>query len=161
MLSSRIARVSLIAAAVLVLALPAAASAASAPKVRVSKHLHGPYVNEILDVTVDAPRDVYAKVAATSAHARKITFTDETFDSGDYKISSFLGDKNVSEDAQGAGFDFKLKPDHPRIFRLHVKPLVADPGESCLTDRFTQPPGGTGHEGLALFELNDETGVCG
>jgi hypothetical protein len=140
------------------------AAAAQAPppiKVTVAKHEAGPYTQDVGQVTVGgAARSFYFKLANKTDHTQDVTLEDRsTADApANVKFRWFRGDENITDDALGSGYAFKLKPGSPKVFRGQVKPLVDDPGEICLFSAFKAQPDDVEIYGLVYI---NSTSICG
>lgn len=143
--------VGLIAAALT--ALPAAAGGPGTPKLRGAKDREGPYKSELI-VRAERPRNLFVKVKSTSAGQQDATLSEQTVgNDGDYKFRWFRGGEDISHDMQTSGHDFTLGPDAARLFRVRVKPQVADPRRVCLYTNVTVTTPPTGRNG-PFFAIN-------
>jgi len=55
----------------------------------------------------------------------------------DYRIRWFRGDKDVTNDLRGPGYEFTFASDESRKFKATIKAKKANPGPLCLTPAFT------------------------
>lgn len=141
-------------------ALSAPAEAATPTQLREAKHEDGPYVNRILLINIaETPKNAYFRLKNTTNHNQDVLASDNSFGSGlaDYEVRWFRGNAEITDEMQGIGSAFGLKPDHPKIVRARIKPLVADPGVFCLSTGFMIAP--DAFETFGAFNVNDE--ACG
>jgi hypothetical protein len=113
----------------------AAALAGTDPKVKASKKKSGPYAAAFVPVKVSEPRNLYVKVISKAANAEEVLLYEQAGGyPEDYSIKWFKGKKDISHDVQTGVYEFTLRPDKPRLFRLRMKPDVpGKPRGVCIT----------------------------
>jgi hypothetical protein len=145
---------SLVAAILVALAAPATAGGPGTPKLKGAKHKAGPYSGELRVRVKDSPRSVYVKVISTYSSSQDATITEGLVGNEQgFLVKWYRGSNDISHDVQTSGFDFKLKPDHPKLFRARVKPLSAQPGKVCLYSNVQVTVPSTGRNG-PFFAIN-------
>lgn len=153
--------VAALAALVAIVAAAPAMGRGDPAKVTVAKHEGGPYVYDSPPATVGAePESFWMRIASKADYAQDVTLEDRSNADvpGNVKFRWYRGDENITADAQGSGYEFKLKPDRTKIFRAKVKPLVEDPGEICLFGAFLLQPDDL--ESYGFFYINSDS-ICG
>ena len=85
-------------------------------------------------MSVHAKRDLYVKVTSKENQARGWTLSEYRGGPGtaDFNTKWFDGGDNVTAEIEADGYEFRLKPDKPSVFRISIKPVVDDPGNMCL-----------------------------
>jgi hypothetical protein len=139
--------------------IPATASAAPVLKLKAAKHKRGPYVNapgpNPVTANVNEPKNFWVKafiVPHSSVEAR--LFEQVANQDQDYKFKWYKGQNDISHDVQTSGHLFTLRHDHPKRFRVRVRPQVPNPGPLCLFP-YVSPEGSlTQYE--AFFAINGD-----
>ena len=130
-----------VALAVIALGLPATAAAAPNVKLKASDAKNGPFVNapgpNPFDVSTDGtnPKNLYIKASLADEGAVKVRLYERLCcapGTEDYQLRWFAGRRDISHDAQTAGYLFRLRHGHPKVFRIRIKPEVPGPGDFCL-----------------------------
>jgi hypothetical protein len=133
----------LVSVAGVLLAQPAMATPPPDPKVKVSKRADGPFVGNFLAVNVQEPRSLYVRVKNPANERVEIGIRESTLgDNLDYIMAWFRKDTEITNWVQGPdGYQFELKPDRSRLFRVRVRLDVDDPDPMCLFADVIDPAG--------------------
>jgi hypothetical protein len=144
-------------AAALALATSAGAGLPGTPDITGAKHEAGPY-RFLTHVRIHRPRDLYVKVRNTSGHLQHAVLRQGLLTERQghvMRFTWFSRKRNISDEVKTpGGYEFRLRVDRPRRFRVHAKPLVAHTGKLCLysevevTDPAAEASG-------AFFTIND------
>jgi hypothetical protein len=138
---------------------PAVAGGPGTPKVTGAKHKDGPYALTT-HVKLKRAKNVYVKVKSTHDQNQTATLTEGSVGPGDadYQVKWFRGDEDISHDVQTSGYDFTLKPEKAKIFRVRVKPEADSPRKVCLFSNVQVDVPSTGTDG-AFFAIKRKN-VC-
>lgn len=126
--------VSLVAAAVLLVAFAAAASAAPPIYLAGAKDKHGPYSKGVTPVTANHSRDVFVRVKSNGLD-HEVALFDKRLGDGlsDIKVRYYRGNDNITHDVRtGGGYGFDLSFGDPVRFRITLTPTVQNPGQLCV-----------------------------
>jgi len=130
-------------------------------RVKTAKKPGGPYTDGVVNANPKpgTSKDRYVRVRSTAALAEKLTLQEHTPVPPDYRIRWFRGVKgsrNITADVRGAGYEFNLKPDAVKRFRVWIraKPDSTSP-ELCYQGEFEGPAGFD----YANFQINSP-GAC-
>jgi hypothetical protein len=123
-------------AGVIVLALVATAGAGTpSPSVKIAKKAGGPYLEfAAVNVPDGETRTRYVRVRSKHNANQTATLTMGLASDGgpEYTFKWFRGKTNITPDIGDDGYDFTLKPDKDRIFKVRIKaPEGAEP--ICMT----------------------------
>jgi hypothetical protein len=144
-------------AAIVVLAVVGLAAAGGpAPKVQVAKHKGGTYTGFVNANVPDGETKVrYVRVRSRADANQPANLTAELDVEGpQYTIKWFAGQENITPEIEGDGYEFVLKPNKDRIFKVKIKaPQEAEGG--CITAAVEVP---TSTFETALIRINE--GVC-
>jgi len=141
-------------------ALSVPAEAANQIQLRLAKHEEGPYLarSPLINVS-DSPKSAYFRLKNKTNHTQDVLAADDSFGSlANYEIRWYRGNQEITDEMQGIGSAFRLRPDRPKLLRARIKAPVADPGGFCLNADFLVAPGA--HELSGGFYINDQ-GACG
>ena len=114
--------------AALVFAAGAGSASALAPQVvtKAGKHKSGPFTHELqhLSVPVGKAKTVYWQVKNRNGAPLDVEFNDAA--TGDantegFRINWFRGQKNVTSDVKGDGYEFHMKADATKLFSAVVR----------------------------------------
>jgi hypothetical protein len=110
-------------------------------KLKASENRGGPYVNapgpNPLDVSTSGedPKNLFVRASLADEGSVKVRLFERLGSSPgseDYHFAWFDGGENISHDAQTSGYPFRLRHDHPRVFRVRVTPDLSTPDDACL-----------------------------
>jgi hypothetical protein len=140
-------------------AVPAIAGGPGTPKVTGAKQKDGPYALK-QNVRIKRAKSLYVKVKSTHDQNQTATLAQNVVGPGDadYQIDWFRGDEDISHDVQTSGYDFPLKPEKAKIFRVRVKPEADAPRKLCLYSNVQVDVPSTGTNG-AFFAIKRKD-VC-
>ena len=102
---------------------------------KVAKHKDGPYAyDQVVNVPVGKSKSVYFKAKNTTGENVDAEFDDNGSSSGleNFVVKWFRGDKNISSEVKGSGYDFPLKANKQAILR--AKLTHSDPGSGFCLD---------------------------
>ena len=139
------------------IAAPALAGGAGAPKVRTAKSAGGPYGKVTsLHVPNGESRTGYVKVISTVGEAQDATLTTGCIliaKRGECPIVTrwFKGKKNISGDVHTTGYEFTLRPDRPKRFKVRFK--ATSDATRCIVARVDAPPD---LDGFGYFAVNGQ-----
>jgi hypothetical protein len=141
------------------IAVPAIAGGPGTPKVTGAKQKDGPYSLKT-NVKLKRAKNLYVKVKSTHDQNQTATISENRIGPGetDYQVNWFRGDENISHDVQTSGYDFPLKPEKAKIFRVRVKPEADAPRKMCLYSNVQVDVPTTGING-AFFAIKRKN-VC-
>jgi hypothetical protein len=145
--------------ALAVLALAAPAAEAGGLQVRVAKSADGPYQTgePRLNVGAGTTKTGYIRAANKGVATATLTLTQLIYPPpAAYKLRWFKGQRNITGDVRTSGFEFKLKPETRKTFRVRVTPKDT-PDEACLGGRFGTSPKTALY---GLFAVNADPGFC-
>ena len=144
-------------AGVLGTASPADAGAALV-NARIGAQEDGPYE----DVTLGAKlspgkaRSFHVKVKNASDDELRVTLTALLNGTDAFKEKYYRNDREITEQVDGAGFEFGLQPGQTKRFRLRVKAIDV-PEARCISSNFDPGEQAPDNADAVFLELN---GVC-
>jgi hypothetical protein len=142
------------------LALAAPAAEAGGLEVRVAKSADGPYQPSEqlrLNVAAGKTKTGYIRVLNKGIPTATLNLTQLIYPPPPaYKLRWFKGQRNITGDVRTSGFEFKLKPNARKTFRMRVTPKDT-PDEACVGGRFATSPKTALY---GLFSVNADPGFC-
>lgn len=134
----------------------------TSPDLQGAKKPDGPYTSDVLMVGVEGKRDLYVK-AVSNADVAEHWYLKEAVGgpgAGDYKFRWFKGTKEITDEVEDAGHEFKLRAHKSRRFRVQVKVTAAGPPEDACLDPGIHPGPMLAAADRVFFALNAQAGTC-
>jgi hypothetical protein len=129
-------------------------------EVTVKARRNGPDINGG-QVTIDKEgkgKTYFVRVKNTTPAKQKVLLDDRSDPLGNFKVRWEHAAKNVSSDAFGEGYPFKLDAEDHTTFELTVTPKIDNPGELCPFGAFGPKP--PGNETVGFLYVNSSS-ICG
>lgn len=146
--------------AVLVGALLAAPGQAVGPPditVKVAKSKNGEYRQEARLKPPSGPENFFFRMKSDGGQGQSLIFQSDA-NSNEYKARWYLGDKNISAEVRGLGYEFKLKPGKVKLFELVTVP--DDGGIACLFGQGVNNEAHVHDTAYVIFRAQGMTPLC-
>ena len=152
------AAVALLSVTALVTLTGPAAFAGGPVKLGVSKQADGPFDSHaVATMDVGDAKNFYLKARNLTQNPFLAELDDQqTPTNSSYTRKYFRNSDNITADVTGSGYQFNLKPGHPKFFRVKVKRVDANTALFCLFGSLVTDGSGFG----IIIVVHGQSGDC-